>query len=74
MDASQEDSEVKYEDYSELIHQIAEENEVPVDLIRQILQLEPEYRNLHAWGARPSLRRALADLVNEALPEGSADV
>ena len=62
--------EVKFEEHSDLIRRIAEENEVPVELIRQILELEPKYRNLHAWGARPALRRALATLVDEALPSG----
>ncbi len=64
---------MKFEEHSGLIRQIAESNEVPVELIWQILELEPEYRNLHAWGARPALRRALAALVNDALPSGLAD-
>ena len=71
--ASQGCGEVKFEDHSDLIRQIAENNEVPVELIRQILELEPEYRNLHAWGARPALRRALAALVDDALSSGLAD-
>lgn len=64
---------MKFEEHSDLIRQIAESNEVPVELIWQILELEPEYRNLHAWGARPALRRALAALVDDALPSGLAD-
>ena len=64
--ASQEYSEVQFEEHSDLICQIAKDNSVPVELIRQILELEPTYRNLHAWGARPALRRALAALVDEA--------
>ena len=64
--ASQEYSEVQFEEHSDLICQIAKEHSVPVELIRQILELEPMYRNLHAWGARPALRRALAALVDEA--------
>lgn len=64
---------MKFEEHSDLIRQIAESNEVPVELIWQILELEPEYRNLHAWGARPALRRALDALVDDALSSGLAD-
>ena len=65
---------MKFEEHSDLIRQIAENNAVPVELIRQILELEPKYRNLHAWGARPALRRALAALVDDALSSGLPDV
>lgn len=64
---------MKFEDHSDLIRRIAEDNAVPVDLIRKILELEPEFRNLHAWGARPALRRALAALIDDALPSGVPD-
>ena len=64
---------MKFEDHSDLIRRIAEDNAVPVDLIRKILELEPKFRNLHAWGARPTLRRALAALVEDALPSGVPD-
>lgn len=64
---------MKFEEHSDLIRQIADSNGVPVDLIRQILELEPNYRNLHAWGVRPALRRALAALVDRALPSGVPD-
>ena len=70
LDESQECGEVKFEEHSDLIRQIAEDNEVPVELIRQVLELEPKYRNLHAWGVRPALRRALATLVDDALSSG----
>ena len=71
--ASLECDEVKFEEHSDLIRQIADNNAVPVDLIRQILKLEPNYRNLHAWGVRPALRRALAALVDEALSSRAPD-
>ena len=64
---------MKFHEHSDLIRKIAEDNEVPVDLIRQILELEPEYRNLHAWGTRPALRRALAALVDDTLSSRLAD-
>ena len=48
--ASQERGEVNFEEHSNLIRRIAENNDVPVELIRQILELEPEYRNLHTHG------------------------
>ena len=59
---------MQFEEHDSLIREIAESNEVPVDLIRQILELEPRYRNLHVWGARPALRRALVELVDAASP------
>ena len=63
---------MQFEEHDTLIREIAENNEVPVELIRQILKLEPRYRNLHAWGARPALQRALVELVDAASPiEGS---
>lgn len=65
--------EVRFEEHSDLIREIADNNGVPVDLIRQILELEPNYRNLHAWGARPALRRALAALVDRVLTSGVSD-
>lgn len=64
---------MQFEEHSDLICQIAKSNAVPVELIRQILELEPTYRNLHAWGARPALRRALAALVDEALKSEAPD-
>ena len=64
---------MQFEEHSDLIRQIAENNGVPVELIRQILELEPKYRNLHAWGARPALRRDLAALLDEALPSEDSD-
>ena len=65
---TREPSGVQFEDHSELIRQIAHDNHVPASLIEAILNLEPSYRNLHAWGARPALRRALAELVEAAMP------
>ena len=63
---------MQFEEHSDLICQIAKSNSVPVDLIRQILALEPTYRNLHAWGARPALRRTLAALVDEAFESATS--
>ena len=73
LDKSQEGGKVKFEDHSDLIRRIAENNQVPVDLIRDIVELEPKFRNLHAWGARPALRRALDALIDDALPSGAPD-
>lgn len=59
---------MQFEEHDNLIREIAQKNGVPVELIQQILELEPKYRNLHAWGARPALRRALVELVDAASP------
>lgn len=59
---------MQFEEHKNLIREIAENNGVPVELVIQILELEPAYRNLHAWGARPALRRALVALVEAASP------
>lgn len=64
---------MRFEEHSQLICQIAESHSVPAELVRRILELEPTHRNLHAWGARPALRRALAALVNEAFESENLD-
>ena len=64
---------MQFEEHGDLIRGIAENNGVPVQLIRQILELEPRYRNLHAWGARSALQRALVELVDAASPSEDSD-
>lgn len=39
------------------------------DLIVQLLSLEDEFPNLHAWGVRPELRRRITALVDNAIEE-----
>lgn len=66
---------MKFEDHPELIEAAAAANGVSADLVWRILRLEPEFRNLHAYGNRPPFRRKLAELVdsvNPAKSEGDA--
>jgi len=58
---------LKYEDHPELIAAAAAENGVDIALIRAVLDLEPEFRNLHAYNNKPRFKRRLQSLVDEAL-------
>lgn len=64
---------MSFEDHSDLIRAIADKNGVPAGLVESILALEPAHRNLHAWGGKPALRRALEDLVDAAKASRTPD-
>lgn len=53
--------------YSEEIQAVCAANGVSADLVRRLLGLEERYPNLHSWGARPRLRREIAQLLEESL-------
>jgi hypothetical protein len=65
--APEEGSVPSLEDRGEIIAAVAEQTGVDPDLIVSLLALEPNHRNLHAWGARPSLRRDIDRLIEVAL-------
>ncbi len=62
---------MKFEDHPDLVEAAAADNDVAVDLVWRILQLEPQFRNLHGYGNRPAFRRKLAEVVDAANPAKS---
>ena len=58
---------MKYDDHPDLIVAAAAENGVDVALIRAVLDLEPEFRNLHAYNNKPRFKRRLQAIVDDAL-------
>jgi hypothetical protein len=47
-------------------------NDVPEDLLLDLLDLEKKHQNLHAWGARPALRRDIAAVIDAHLKDGAS--
>jgi hypothetical protein len=58
---------MRVKDHRELIVKVARVNGVAPELVEELLALEPQHANLHAWGARPALRRCLAEIIDNAL-------
>jgi len=54
----------------EIIAEVAGANGVSAEILRELLALEKEFDNLHAWGARPALRRRMAELIDASMPPG----
>ena len=50
----------------ELISRIAADHEVNDDVIVKLLQLEDEFPDVHAWGARANLKRQIAHTLEQA--------
>ena len=50
-----------------IVRTVADEKNVDAKLIGDLLALETEFANLHAYGARPRLRRAAEKLIDAAL-------
>jgi membrane-bound lytic murein transglycosylase B len=55
--------------YDDVIRAVAERNDVPFELVKQLLALESDFGNLHGISARPALRRAIGDIIDAALTE-----
>ncbi|WP_373461873.1 DNA modification system-associated small protein [Sphingomonas sp. SORGH_AS_0879] len=53
--------------------EVSSRHGVPVRVLRRLLALEDDHRNLHGWGARPALRRDIAAVIEEEMREGAAD-
>lgn len=53
-----------------IIAEVASANGVSAHILSNLLALETEFDNLHAWGARPALRRRMAELIDESMPSG----
>lgn len=54
--------------YADVIAEVSAANEVSGELLLQLVKLEPEHRNLHGYGARPKLRRAIEAILEPHLP------
>ena len=50
-----------------IIRSVAQQHDVDADLILQLMALETEHSNLHAYGARGRLRRAAEGLIDASL-------
>ncbi len=50
----------------------ADANGVPTETLRRLLALESNHQNLHGWGARPALRRAIAAIIEEEIAASGA--
>ena len=59
-------------DHRSLVAEVAATHEVSVDVIEKLLNLEKDFQNLHAYGARPSFRSRIDDIVRVAIRQ--ADV
>ncbi len=57
------------EDHRDLISAAAAKNEVSVDAIEKLINLETEFQNLHAYGARSNFRSRIDDIVRVALQQ-----
>jgi hypothetical protein len=53
--------------YPGLIDEVCVAQDVPPALVRALLELEERHQNLHSYGARPRLRRDIAQLLEEPL-------
>ena len=56
-------------EYRDVVFAAAKAAGVPPELLIELLDLESKHTNLHAWGARPALRREIADIMERALGE-----
>ncbi|MFA5969161.1 MAG: hypothetical protein WC816_07970 [Sphingomonas sp.] len=57
--------------YDDIIRAVADKNDVPFALVKELLGLEDDHGNLHGYGARPALRRAVGEIIDRALAENS---
>ena len=57
------------DNYDEIIRAVADRNEVSFDLVKKLIALEEDHGNLHGYGARPALKRAVNEIIDAALTE-----
>ena len=60
-------------DYRDVIDGVAARTGVSADLIVELLNLEFRHQNLHGWGARPALRREIAEIIDRAFTRAAAN-
>ena len=51
----------------DLIEKVAENHDVSVEVIEELLALELEFKNLHAYGARSRFRSRIGEIIDKAL-------
>lgn len=51
-------------EHDDLITAVCQRNGVDAQVMRELLSLEERYPNLHGWGARPALRRSIAEIID----------
>ena len=57
------------DDHRDLIAAVAAKNEVSVEVIEKLINLETDFQNLHAYGARSNFRSRIDDIVRVALQQ-----
>lgn len=57
-------------EYRDVIERVAQGMGMPASVVMELLALEPLHQNLHAWGARPALRREIVAIVDRAIAAG----
>ena len=56
-------------EHRDLVAAVAAKNEVSVDVIQKLINLEADFRSLHAYGARSNFRSRINDIVDVALQQ-----
>ncbi len=57
------------DDHRDLIAAVAVKNEVSTDVIEKLINLESDFQNLHAYGARANFRSRIKDIIEVALQQ-----
>ena len=56
-------------DHRDLIAAVASKNEVSVEVIERLIDLEGDFQNLHAYGARSNFRSRINAIIDVALQQ-----
>ena len=56
-----------------LISEIANEQAIDGDVIIRLLQLEEDFPDVYAWGARANLKRMVARILEQAANQANLD-
>lgn len=60
-------------DKRDLIEMVAAKHEISAEVIESLLDLENDFRNLHAYGARPQFRSRIEEIIDAALERTRMD-
>ena len=61
------------EEYRATVEEVAAKSGLPIDLLACLLDLEVQYPNLHAYGARPAMRRSITELLEQQFAQIAQD-